>query len=137
MTDSTFVDTNVLVYAADRDEPGKSAQAVDVLASLHGRFVISAQVLGEFFVIVTRKLRSPVDPAVAAVRVDELSRYRTVPLDARLVRGAVETAQRFQLSYWDALIVEAAVAGGCSRILTEDLDAGSEIHGVEIVNPFA
>jgi predicted nucleic acid-binding protein len=60
-----------------------------------------------------------------------------VSIDASLVRAAIATARQFQLSYWDALIIEAAVASGCATLLSEDLQAGAVIHGVEIVNPFA
>ena len=137
MTGRSFVDTNVLVYAIDENEPLKRATAVELLASLEDRFVVSAQVLGEFFVTVTRKLTAPVPIAEAAQRVSELSRHDTVSIDASLVRAAIETSQQSQISYWDALIVEAAVAGGCSTILSEDLAAGSVIRGVEVVNPFA
>ena len=137
MTGRAFVDTNVLVYAIDKNEPVKRAAAVEVLAFLEDRFVVSAQVLGEFFVTVTRKLTAPVPIAEAARRVSELSQYDTVLIDASLVRAAIETSQQSQISYWDALIVEAAAAAGCSALFTEDLAAGSVIRGVEVVNPFA
>jgi predicted nucleic acid-binding protein len=134
---STFVDTNVLVYTVDRGEPAKRERALDMLAQLDGRFVLSTQVLGELYVTLTRKLPRPVDAAQAVERVVRLSRHRVVGVDSAMVRAAIETSQRSQISYWDALIIEAAVAGGCDRILTEDLSAGQVIRGVEIVDPFA
>lgn len=133
----TFVDTNVLVYRLDVGEPIKRARAREVIDQLAGRMVISTQVLGEFFVTITRKMQPATPAGLAADMVADLSRQPVVRTDAQLVRAAIETSQRSQISYWDALIVEAAVTGGCSRILTEDLGAGSVIRGVEIVDPFA
>ena len=78
-----------------------------------------------------------VPPAEAADYIDDLSRRHVVGIDAAMVHAAIDTSQRSQISYWDALIVEAAVRGGCSQILSEDLNAGQVIRGVEIVNPFA
>jgi predicted nucleic acid-binding protein len=134
---SAFVDTNVLVYTVDDGEPIKRQQALTALAALDGRFMLSAQVLGELYVTLTRKLARPVDAAQAVERVAGLSRHRVVAVDGAMVRSAIETSQRSQISYWDALIVEAAVKGGCAHILTEDLATGAVIRGVEIVNPFA
>jgi predicted nucleic acid-binding protein len=136
MTDRTFVDTNVLVYALDDDEPAKRRRAETVLGDLGGRFVVSAQVLSEYYVIVTRKLSMRVEPNAAARLVAELATQDIVPIDASLVRSAIETSQRSQISYWDALIVEAAATAGCERIVTEDLAHGAVIRGVQIVNPF-
>jgi predicted nucleic acid-binding protein len=136
MTARVFVDTNVLVYLFDDHEAQKQRRANDVLREL-GRFVLSAQVLGEFYVTVTRKLRSPLSPALATSLVSDFAAGPVIQLDSALVRAAIDSSERSQLSYWDALIIEAAVAGGCDRILTEDLDAGSVIRGVEIVDPFA
>jgi predicted nucleic acid-binding protein len=137
MTDRSFVDTNVLVYAVGENEPRKRAIVLEWLAALGDRFVISTQVLGEFFVTVTRKIAVPVSIAAAAERVSELSQHDTVPIDASLVRAAIATARQSQLSYCDALIIEAAVAGGCPTLLSEDLHGGAMIRGVEVVNPFA
>lgn len=132
-----FVDTNVWVYAFDDAEPAKRDRARALLADPPGTLVVSAQVLGEFYVVVTRRLAAPVDPQVARAAVDQLCRLPVVPVDAELVRAASGTAQSAQLSYWDALIVEAAATAGCDRLLTEDLAAGTTIRSVRIENPFA
>ena len=134
---STFVDTNVLVYAVDAAEPVKRLRAVAVLRQLAGSFMLSTQVLGEFYVIATRKLQRPVAASEAVERITGLSRHAVIGTDGTMVRAAIETSQRSQIAYWDALIVEAAARGGCSHILSEDLNAGQVIRGVEIVNPFA
>lgn len=134
MTVRTFVDTNVLVYAFDVDEPSKRAVALDLLAS-DLQLVVSTQVLGEFFVAVTKKLAMPVTRAHGAVQ--ELAQLPVVPTDVTLVLAAATTARAHQLSYWDALIVEAAATSGCDRILTEDLATGATLRGVRIDDPFA
>jgi predicted nucleic acid-binding protein len=114
--DKAFLDTNVLVYAFDRDEPAKCERAQAVLASAKpGALTVSAQVLGEFYVTVTRKLARPLE---------------------ELVGAAVRVSRSAQLSYWDALIVAAAQAAGCPLLLSEDLGDGQTIGTVRVENPF-
>ena len=131
-----FVDTNVLVYAFDDADPAKRDRARSLLAD-DVPLVISAQVIGEFYMVVTRKLAIPLSEAHASAAVDELLRLPVVPIDAELTRAAVSTSRAARLSYWDALIIEAAAAARCDRVLTEDLAAGSTIRSVRVENPFA
>ena len=85
--DRAFLDTNVLVYLFDHDEPAKTRRARELLAQAKpGELVLSAQVLSEFFVVVTRKLKRPLDPVVALRAVDWLSLLRVVALDPRSSR---------------------------------------------------
>lgn len=137
MSDRTFVDTNVLVYAIDDAEPAKRDIARRVLASSrYGEFVLSAQVLGEFYVTVTRKLAENLSEAEVEQGLDRLGSYPTVPLDADLVRNAVQISRSSQISYWDGLVVAAAERAGCERLLTEDLNHGQQIGSVTVENPF-
>jgi predicted nucleic acid-binding protein len=137
MSDRTFVDTNILVYAIDDAEPAKRDIARCVLASSrYGEFVLSAQVLGEFYVTVTLKLAKSLSEAEVEQGLHRLSSYATVPIDAGLVREAVQTSRSSRISYWDALIVAAAARAGCGCLLTEDLNDGQEISSVRIENPF-
>lgn len=136
MRGRTFLDTNVLVYLFDRDEPRKQARARELIADEALFLVVSTQVLSEFYVVATRKLARPLDAAAASLAVDRFSEFFVVGSDAAMVRAAIGTAQRSQLSYWDALIVEAAVSANCERILTEDLNPGSTTRGMRIENPF-
>ncbi|MGH2784045.1 MAG: PIN domain-containing protein [Actinomycetota bacterium] len=134
-TGKTFVDTNVLVYTVDEAEPAKRSRARDVLAALSpGDFVVSTQVLAEFYVVVTRKLA--MREADAAAALEELSRLRVVPLEARLVEEGIALSRRASISLWDALIVRAAAEAGCDRLLSEDLADASRMGGVSIENPF-
>jgi predicted nucleic acid-binding protein len=132
-----FVDTNVWVYALDDDEPAKQAWARRILHP-EGAIdpVISAQVMGEFYVTVTRKLARPVSPGDAGQLLKQMGELPVVPLDARLVAAAVAGSNDWGLSYWDALVIAAAEAGGCSRILTEDLADGATYGSVRVENPF-
>lgn len=137
MSGSTFVDTNVLVYAVDETDPEKRDVAREVLGSnRYGTFVLSAQILGEFYVTVTRRLAEPMSEAQAAEAVDWLSLRSSVSIDTALVKSAVEISCSTQLSYWDGLVVAAATRAGCECLLTEDLNDGQEIGSVRIENPF-
>ena len=131
-----FVDTNVLVYLFDADSPGKQARARELLREEGNGIVVSAQVLGEFFVTVTRKLAVPLSPEAAAQAIDAFCQFRVQTLDSELVRSAVYRSQSSRLSYWDALIVESALIVGADVLFTEDLQDGQEIDGMRVVNPF-
>jgi predicted nucleic acid-binding protein len=138
MTDRPFVDTNVLVYAYDEADQTKQDQALRFLASVQpSALVISAQVLSEFYVVVSRRLAVPLPEPEAADVVRSLRKLTTVPLTADLVISALEVRAHWQTSYWDALIVAAAEAAGCTRIVSEDLPTGTSIAGMTIENPFA
>jgi predicted nucleic acid-binding protein len=137
MSDKTFVDTNVLVYAVDDSEPQKRDIARSVLSSgSYGELVLSTQVLSEYYVTVTRKLAQPMSDVQAAEALDWLSLNPTVSVDTKLVKSAVEISRSARLSYWDGLVVAAAANAGCERLLTEDLNDGQEIGSVRVENPF-
>ena len=139
MRGRSFVDTNVLVYLYDSDNPTKRARAGELVTEYgpSGKLVLSTQVLQEFFVTVTRKLARPLSLASAEQAVRHLSTYPVVAIDVQLVLGAIETMQAHRISLWDALIVEAARQSACEELLTEDLSDGASIAGVRVRNPFA
>ena len=134
-----FLDTNILVYLYDADAPEKQECArgrFEEVASA-GRVLLSTQVLQEFYVGVTRKLAVPLDPKDAEDVVRQLSKLPVVPTDADRVLSAIRRSRRHRLSFWDALIVECALAGGGTRLLSEDLQAGRIIEGLTVENPFS
>ncbi|MGO9319354.1 MAG: PIN domain-containing protein [Solirubrobacteraceae bacterium] len=132
-----FLDTNVLVYLFDHDEPAKTRLARELLKQAKpGELVLSAQVLSEFYVVVTRKLKRPLTEEVATQAIDWLSLLQVGALDATLVKAAIQTSRSSQVSYWDALIVASAAAARCERLLTEDLNDSQVIGSVRIENPF-
>ena len=131
-----FVDTNVLIYLFDADAPAKQTRARELLREEKERLVVSVQVLGEFYVTVTRKLAEPLTPEAAAQAVDELCRFQVRTIHPGLVRAAVRRSQFSPTSYWDALIVETALDAGADVLFTEDLQDGQDIDGLRIANPF-
>ncbi len=136
MTD--FLDTNILVYAYDSNDQGKQQIARQLLenAIIEENAAISAQVLGEFFVVVTRKIAVPLTSEEAGQLLAIFRKLPVIEIDGELVDSAVDIHQRYGVSYWDGLIIAAARQHGCNRVLSEDLQAGQKIDGVEIVNPF-
>lgn len=138
MSDRVFLDTNVLVYAYDQHDLNKQAKAQDLLTSgmTTESAVLSSQVLGEFFVVVTRKIKDPVSAEDAQRIIELLSMFPVVDIDVTLVKRAIETLTRYGISYWDALIVAAAERAGCSKILSEDLANGQTYNEVLIEDPF-
>jgi predicted nucleic acid-binding protein len=133
-----FFDTNILVYMFDSDAPEKKQQAcarLEIEASA-GRALLSTQVLQEFYVSVTRKLLVPLEPETAEAVVRDLSKLPVIGIDADRILAAIERSRRMQLSFWDALIVETALAGGAQCMVTEDLQHGQIIDGLQIENPF-
>lgn len=134
-----FFDTNVLVYLFDADAPQKQqiARALLEREASAGRATLSTQVLQELFVIVTRKLGVPVPHEDAERAVRSLSELSVVQIDAALILAAIDAVRRSQISFWDALIVRAALQSGSTVLYTEDLQHGQEIEGLTISNPFA
>ena len=137
-TSKDFFDTNVLVYGYDRRDPAKRLRALALLAAAieNGTGAVSAQVLSEFFNVVTRRLPDPLSFEVAGAIIGEVASMSVVEIDAALVQRAIGACRRYQISYWDALIVAAAERARCGRILSEDLNAGQSYNGVVVVNPF-
>ena len=131
-----FFDTNVLVYLFDDDEPRKQTAARELLAD-GGGFVLGAQVLGEFFVTVTRKLARPLPLGRARDAIVSLAEFPVQPITATLVNAAIERVERSRLSYWDALIVETSIAAAADVLSTEDMQNGQVFDGVRIDDPFA
>ena len=132
-----FFDTNALVYAEDDSLPAKRKRAINLFAE-HRRArtgVVSLQVLQEYFVTVTRKFG--LDPAIARRKVELISEFDVVTLDTQDVLAAIDFHRLHKFSFWDALILRAAKQSGCTVLLSEDMQAGRDIDGIKIVNPFS
>jgi predicted nucleic acid-binding protein len=138
MSVKAFLDTNVLVYLFDAGQPGKQAISREILErqgfdlELH----LSTQVLQEFFVAATRKLKPQLSVEDALGALSDLAELPTVQVDFPLVVAAARLSQKHQVSFWDGLILEAAAGCGCSTVLTEDLQDGWEVRGLRVENPF-
>jgi predicted nucleic acid-binding protein len=137
MSDKTFVDTNVLVYAHDVDDRSKHELARSALRELwnDGTGVLSPQVLQEFYVNVTRKIAQPLAKDAARLIVSTYAIW-CVDVGSADVAAAFRIEDEAKISFWDALIVASAAKAGAARILSEDLNAGQAIAGVLIENPF-
>jgi predicted nucleic acid-binding protein len=138
---AAFVDTNILIYALVADEESASDKvdrARDLVAGLTRRreLILSSQVLSEFSANVMRKGTPPLSVAETLVHVLKLSKQRVLPIDDSLVLLALQRVQQSRISYWDALIVEAAIRSGASILYTEDMHHGTKYGTVELRNPF-
>ena len=138
MTAAVFVDTNILLYARDAAEPRKQAMAHQWLERLWREQIgrTSTQVLSEYYVNLTRKLKPGLAPEEAWDDVHALLAWNPQPIDSDLLANGRRIEQRHSLSWWDSLIVAAAQAQGCALLLTEDLNDGAVFGGVTIRNPF-
>jgi predicted nucleic acid-binding protein len=137
---ATLIDTNVLVYAYDRSEPEKQRRALEVLDALarSGDGRLSAQVLSEFFVNVTRKIAAPLTVAQARERLQHyVSIWPLFPVTSQVVLEAIRGVQQYPFSFWDAQIWAAACLNQVSTVLSEDFNPGAVIEGVRFVDPFA
>ena len=134
--DPWFVDTNVLVYLFDSDSPAKKATARQLLNDNAENIILSTQVLGEFYVTVTRKLGKPLSADRAMEALEELRTFRIRSIHTELTLSAVRRSVSSRLSYWDALIVESALEAGANVLLTEDLQHGQTFADLRVVNPF-
>jgi len=138
MNGKTFVDSNILVYAHDRRSGHKHtivAEHVQTLWREH-RGVLSTQVLQEFYVNITQKSSFPLSPTEAKRIIRNYLLWEVVVNDGESVLDAIDIQMRFRLSFWDALIVHAALSAGCATLLSEDLNQGQWYESLLVVNPF-
>lgn len=138
-TGLVFVDTNVLAYAHNASETTRQPIAQSVLADLWRTRTgaLSTQVLQEFYVVATRKFTPPISRREARALVDAYGQWQLVQIDVPLILAASQLEERHKLSFWDAMILEAARRAGASRLVTEDLQSGRRLAGVLVDNPFA
>ncbi|HCB13559.1 MAG TPA: twitching motility protein PilT [Gammaproteobacteria bacterium] len=137
MSVRSFIDTNVLIYADASDEPIKQARAIAVIREhrLAHTGVVSTQVLQEFIAAAICKLGLP--PELIRERVAFYSGFEVVNASTPLIMAALDTQVLHRLSFWDAMIVQAAREASCAVLLSEDLQTDATLSGVRIVNPFA
>jgi predicted nucleic acid-binding protein len=133
-----FFDTNVLVYLFDEDSPARRKKARDLFGKHTGSgdILLSTQVLQEFYVTVTRKLARPLETAAALQVVSDLAELPLVQVDSKLVLSAIHRSRSSQFSFWDSLIVQAAIEGQAGTLYSEDLQHGQMLDGLQVVNPF-
>ena len=136
MTARSFFDTNIIIYGDDKSAPAKQRRALDLWAEHRraGTGVVSLQVLQEYFVTVTKKLR--VEPSVARRKVELLAEFDVATPELADVMAAIDLHRLHGFSFWDALILRMAQQAGCKVLFSEDLQNARLVDGIQIVNPF-
>lgn len=134
-----FIDANIFIYLFDELDVRKRTISEELVAQAIGQDsgVISFQVVQETLCVITTKLKVPADPADAEILMQRVLKplWRVMP-SAELYTRTLELQSRYRFSFYDALIVAAALEAGCARLLTEDLQHGQQIEGLTIENPF-
>jgi len=132
----SFLDSNVLVYLDDVSNSVKQRQAYELFGKhLRDRSgYISLQVLQEYFVAATRKLR--VAPEVARRKVELFAALHVVSPSLEDVLASIDIHRVTKVSFWDGLILRAAQKAGCKILYTEDMQNGRIFDGLRVVNPF-
>ena len=138
MSTKRFVDTNILVHAYDTIDPRKQniAQNLIMEGIQAENFVLSVQVLGEFFNVVTRYIENPMTPVEAQKAISKFSLLPVQEIDLGMVHRAIDTQKKYRLSYRHSLIIAAPERSKCSTILSEDMSHGQIYQGIEVSNPF-
>lgn len=129
------LDSNVLVYTADRQDR-RHRRAVELLArAVRGDCVLSIQSIAEFYHVVTRKSLASTEEAEAQVE-DMLASFAWRSHDAESLRRAISLARQHSVGFWDAMLCATVAGAGCEVLLSEDLQDGRELDGLHIVDPF-
>jgi predicted nucleic acid-binding protein len=132
-----LLDTNVLIYGWDGKDKRKQAIARGLIRrAVIGEGLVSLHLLSEFSSVLLHKMKPPIPAAEVLAALDSLAAIRLAPSGFAIVRRAVEASQTYGIHFFDSLVVASAERAGCTRIYTEDLNAGQVYFGVEVVNPF-
>jgi predicted nucleic acid-binding protein len=137
---AVFLDTNILVYPHDRREPARARRALEILDILAptGTAALSAQVLSEYFWVVTRRLPDPLTEREGIASTERHARtWQVLDVTTATVREALRAVRQHHLAYWDGLIWAAARLAQISVVLSEDFTDGAELDGVTFRNPLA
>ena len=137
MNDKFFIDTNILVYAHDTEDTVKQqkAQAVIFEGIRSEKAVISTQVISEFYVIITKKIKSPLPRSKAKEEIKYLSILEMVEIDLTLIFQALNHQDEWKISYWDALILASAGRAKCPKVLSEDFNHQHKYGDIVVENP--
>jgi predicted nucleic acid-binding protein len=138
MSVNCFVDTNILVYSRDSTEPGKQHIAKQWLTQLWqqeaGR--ISAQVMNEYYVTVTQKLKPGLSKDQARADLRALAVWQPLEISTHLIESAWDVQDQYAYSWWDSLVIASALFLDCDYLLSEDMQHEQSLGNLKIVNPF-
>jgi len=131
-----FIDTNLFVYTLDKNDVSKRDKARGVIKKVveDHHPVISTQVIKEFYVVATTKLKA--DPIVVKNIIHNFHNMEVIQNDLELIEQAIDISVLSQLSFWDSLIITAAEKANCEVVFSEDLNSGQTYRGVIVKNPF-
>ena len=140
MKDKVFLDTNIFIYSIDASpRQAKKRDVAQQIVKEHIRNdsgVISIQVLQEFYQVATRKIQVPLSTEETLEYLHYVAILETVLPDFDMVVAAIRLHQKHSLSFWDAMILQAASTAGCSQVLSEDLQDGFRLDNLTVKNPF-
>ncbi len=139
MSDRFFLDTNIFVYSFDRSSPAKAQRAAQLIreALTTQKGVISYQVVQEFFNVALRRFSQPMNAADAGQYLTTVFRpLLTVHSSQALYAEALQIHSQSGLSWYDSLIVSAAIQARCDLLLTEDIQHGQRFGSLQVMNPF-
>jgi predicted nucleic acid-binding protein len=136
MPDRSFIDTNILIYVEDGSDKRRQLVALSLLKQLHATSmgVLSTQVLNEYCNVAIKKLKLPLQHIRA--QLDLFEQFEVVQVTPAIIRMGLDLHQTRSLGFYDAQICACAQAAGCSLLYSEDMNAGENINGLVIVNPF-
>ena len=136
MKGKIFLDSNILVYLFSTTEVVKSEQINTIIQTYSDKnqLVWSTQVIQEFYAVMSRKYNVP---SLQIKKIlDTFSHLECVVNDVAIIKNAIDIQVINQLSFWDSLIISSAKTSKCTYLLSEDLNAGQRIEGIQVVNPF-
>ena len=138
MSANCFVDTNILVYARDSSEPEKQVLAEQWLTQLwqHELGRISTQVMNEYYVTVTQKLKPGLTIEQARSDLRALAVWQPLDISLTLIESAWDIQDQYAYSWWDTLIISSALFLDCRYLLSEDMQHEQSIGKLSIINPF-
>lgn len=138
MSALAFVDTNIFCYTKDLSSSVKREKALDLIISLSkiDSLRISVQVVSEFYVFLLKHSHSDADKLAAKISAQSLLRYSPLPIDAPLQFESWRIEEEYKFSWWDSLMVAAALKLKCGTFYSEDLQDGMRIESLRVCNPF-
>lgn len=136
MIADVFLDTNILAYAVDLNPEYERQREIATALVAKSDFGISAQVLQEYYSVVTSKLRPMIPAEQAFLHVDRLMEFPVIAIDEGIVTEGIRNSVKYQISYWDGAIIAAAERLECKVLYTEDLNDGQQYGSVTVRNPF-
>ncbi|MBF0387630.1 MAG: PIN domain-containing protein [Candidatus Omnitrophica bacterium] len=139
MIANIFLDTNILVYAFGEEDEPKQARAKDAIEDVLrlGIGAVSAQVLNEFFYVITTRTRIKMGLQEARIALESICALTIVEMDRHLSFRAIDICAEHRINYWDSLILAAAERAKCRTLLTEDFTHNRKYGLVKAINPFA